>query len=83
MTAVQTYDSIVVDRDGPVGVVTLNRPETLNTWDWLMSAEMNHAFGEFDRDDDIRAIALTGASRRRCGRRAGARRRRRTRGPRR
>jgi enoyl-CoA hydratase/carnithine racemase len=66
VTAVQTYESILVDRDGPVGIVTLNRPDRLNSWDWLMSAEMNHAFGEFDRDDDVRAIVLTGAGRAFC-----------------
>lgn len=61
-----TYESILVDRDGPVGIVTLNRPDTLNTWDWLMSAEMNDAFGTFDRDDSVRAIVLTGAGRAFC-----------------
>jgi len=66
LTAVQTYESIFVDRDGPVGIVTLNRPDALNSWDWLMSAEISHAFGEFDRDDDIRAIVLTGAGRAFC-----------------
>ncbi|TDV57708.1 enoyl-CoA hydratase-related protein [Actinophytocola oryzae] len=66
MTAVQTYESILVDRDGPVGIITLNRPDALNSWDWLMSAEMNHAYGEFDRDDDVRAIVLTGAGRAFC-----------------
>jgi enoyl-CoA hydratase/carnithine racemase len=66
VTTVQTYESIIVDRDGPVGIVTLNRPDVLNTWDWLMSAEMNHAFGEFDRDDTVRAIVLTGAGRAFC-----------------
>ncbi|GAB3451386.1 enoyl-CoA hydratase-related protein [Actinophytocola sediminis] len=66
VTTVETYESIVVDRDGPVGVVTLNRPDVLNTWDWLMSAELNHAYGEFDDDDTIRAIVLTGAGRAFC-----------------
>jgi enoyl-CoA hydratase/carnithine racemase len=65
-TSVRTYESILVERDGPVGIVTLNRPEVLNTWDWLMSAEMNHAFSEFDRDDGVRAIVLTGAGRAFC-----------------
>lgn len=65
-TTAETYESILVTRDGPVGIVTLNRPDVLNTWDWLMSAEMNHAFGEFDRDDSIRAIVLTGAGRAFC-----------------
>lgn len=61
-----TYDSIVVDTDGPVGIVTLDRPDVLNSWDWLMSAEMNHAFAAMDRDDGIRAIVLTGAGRAFC-----------------
>ena len=50
------YESILVEQDGPVGIVTLNRPDQLNSWDWLMSAEMNDAFGRFDNDDDVRAI---------------------------
>lgn len=62
----QTYESILVDRDGPVGIVTLNRPDVLNAWDWLMSSEMNHAFGVFDDDDTVRAIVLTGAGRAFC-----------------
>jgi enoyl-CoA hydratase/carnithine racemase len=65
-TSVQTYESILVERDGPVGIVTLNRPDVLNSWDWLMSAEMNHAYQEFDQDDDVRAIVLTGAGRAFC-----------------
>jgi enoyl-CoA hydratase/carnithine racemase len=65
-TSTSTYESILVERDGAVGVVTLNRPDVLNAWDWMMSAEMNNAFEEFDRDDDIRAIVLTGAGRAFC-----------------
>jgi enoyl-CoA hydratase/carnithine racemase len=61
-----TYESILVERDGPVGIVTLNRPDQLNAWDWLMSEEMAHAFAAFDEDDDIRAIVLTGAGRAFC-----------------
>jgi enoyl-CoA hydratase/carnithine racemase len=60
------YEHILAERDGPVGVVTLNRPETLNSWDWLMSEEMAHAFAAFDDDDDVRAIVLTGAGRAFC-----------------
>ncbi|WP_395108254.1 enoyl-CoA hydratase/isomerase family protein [Actinomadura sp. SCN-SB] len=60
------YESILVDRDGPVGTITLNRPDRLNSWDWLMSAEIGHALGRFDADDGIRAIILTGAGRAFC-----------------
>jgi enoyl-CoA hydratase/carnithine racemase len=61
-----TYESILVERDGPVGIITLNRPDVLNSWDWLMSEEMHHAFAAFDDDDDVRAIVLTGAGRAFC-----------------
>ncbi|PRZ44238.1 enoyl-CoA hydratase [Antricoccus suffuscus] len=60
------YESIIAERRERVGIVTLNRPDRLNSWDWLMSAEINHAFGEFDRDDSIGAIVLTGAGRAFC-----------------
>ncbi|WP_433249443.1 enoyl-CoA hydratase/isomerase family protein [Actinomadura nitritigenes] len=65
-TPEQTYESILVDGDGPIGTITLNRPDRLNSWDWLMSAEIGHAMGRFDEDDEIRAIILTGAGRAFC-----------------
>ncbi|QFG21622.1 enoyl-CoA hydratase/isomerase family protein [Actinomadura sp. WMMB 499] len=66
MTSTPAYESILVDVDGPIGTITLNRPDRLNSWDWLMSAEIGHALGRFDSDDEIRAIVLTGAGRAFC-----------------
>lgn len=67
MTAITTeYEAILVERRGEVGIVTLNRPDRMNAWDWLMSAEVNHAFAEMDDDDDVGAIVLTGAGRAFC-----------------
>lgn len=60
------YDSIAVRTEDGVGVVTMNRPEHLNAWDWLMGAELGDAYDRMDRDDDIRAIVLTGAGRAFC-----------------
>ncbi|GLZ09238.1 enoyl-CoA hydratase [Actinomadura sp. NBRC 104412] len=60
------YESILVHSDGPIGTITLNRPDRLNAWDWLMSAEIGHAMGRFEADDAIRAIILTGAGRAFC-----------------
>lgn len=60
------YETISVSTDGPVGVVTLNRPERMNAWTWQVSAEMNHAFAAYDLDDAIRAIVVTGAGRAFC-----------------
>jgi enoyl-CoA hydratase/carnithine racemase len=60
------YSQIVVERDGPVALVTLNRPERMNAWTWTMSAELGQAFGELDADDGCRAIVVTGAGKAFC-----------------
>ncbi|SNT58491.1 Enoyl-CoA hydratase [Actinomadura meyerae] len=65
-TPAPDYESILVDRDGPIGIITLNRPDRLNSWDWLMSAEIGHALGRFEADDAVRAVILTGAGRAFC-----------------
>jgi len=64
------YETILLTIDGPVAVITLNRPERLNAWTWQMDTELRHAFCALDAQDDVRAIVVTGAGRaflRRCG----------------
>jgi enoyl-CoA hydratase len=55
-----------VRRDGPVAVVTLNRPDQLNSFD----EELHYAFArlwlDLDRDLDVRAVVLTGAGKAFC-----------------
>jgi enoyl-CoA hydratase len=54
-------DVLLVERDGPVAIVTLNRPDQLNAFD----DELHHAFTRFwvdlDHDHEVRAVVLTGA----------------------
>ncbi len=61
-----TFEQILVERDGPVALVTLNRPERLNAWTWQMSAELSEAFADADADDSVRAVVVTGAGRGFC-----------------
>jgi enoyl-CoA hydratase len=48
-------------RDGPVGIVTINRPEKRNAINVAVQNGLCEAFDEFTADDEIRAIVLTGA----------------------
>lgn len=64
--SLKSYESIKVELDGSIAIVTLNRPDRLNFWDWGMSVELSDAYDHLDRDDDIRAIVLTGAGRAFC-----------------
>jgi enoyl-CoA hydratase/carnithine racemase len=61
-----TYEQIACERDGALLIVTLNRPDKLNAYTGQMGAEITDAFERADRDDDIRAIIVTGAGRGFC-----------------
>ena len=41
-----------------VARITLARPETANAQDYLMLSELNEAFDQAARDDDVRVIVL-------------------------
>src|SRR5258706_2327610 len=58
-----TYQNILVTIDGPVGVVTLNRPKALNALNGELLKELVAALEAWDRDDAVRCIVLTGSDR--------------------
>ena len=68
-----TYETILVERDDRVGIITLNRPKALNALNSQVMDEVTTAATEFDDDPGIGAIIIT-------GQREGVRRRRRHQG---
>jgi enoyl-CoA hydratase/carnithine racemase len=54
-------ENILVTRDGAVGVITINRPEKLNAMTPEMAEALVAAVGDFNHDDTIRCVILTGA----------------------
>jgi enoyl-CoA hydratase len=54
-------DSLVVEHDGPVTVVTINRPERRNAVDSVCADQLREAFLAFDADDDRSVAVLAGA----------------------
>lgn len=61
-----TYETLLIEADGPVTLVTLNRPQQLNAFDPTMTAELQDALLTLDDDDSVRAIVVTGAGRAFC-----------------
>jgi enoyl-CoA hydratase len=55
------YQYILVERDERVGIVTLNRPKELNALNTQLIGELASALEEFDRDEAIRCMVITGA----------------------
>ena len=54
---------VLVERDGPVALVTLNRPDALNALSRALRAEIVRVFTELKDDEDVRAVVLTGSGR--------------------
>ena len=54
---------VLVERDGPVAVVTLNRPDALNALSRALRAEIVKSFASLAEDDSIRVAILTGSGR--------------------
>ena len=57
---------ILVEKDGYVTIITLNRPDHLNALTVGMQDELLAALQEVDGDPEVRAIVLTGAGRAFC-----------------
>ncbi|MEH6586562.1 MAG: enoyl-CoA hydratase/isomerase family protein [Halioglobus sp.] len=58
-----SYETIVIERLGPVAVVTMNRPQALNAFDRNLRRELLLAAREVNSDDSVRVVVLTGAGR--------------------
>lgn len=56
-----SYETILVTREGRVGTITLNRPKALNALNSQVMAEVTTAAAEFDDDEGIGAIIVTGS----------------------
>ena len=60
------YDHIALDTEGPLAILTLDRPDKLNAYTDRMRVEMLDAFDRTDADDDVRAVIVTGRGRAFC-----------------
>lgn len=58
-----TYQTIIVERQGEVGVITLNRPEAMNALNSTLVEELNRALDEFEADESVGCMVLTGSER--------------------
>jgi len=61
MTA--AFETLLVEQDGPILWVRLNRPEVLNAYTNQMGAELVRAIARADADDSVKVVVLTGTGR--------------------
>src|SRR5215211_1215173 len=55
------FDNLLIERDGAVAIVTINRPTVLNALNASTMDELRRAMLDFKMDDSVRAIVLIGA----------------------
>ena len=58
------HEFILTERSDGVAVITLNRPEKLNALSFGLVRELDEALTEYEADDAIKAVILTGAGER-------------------
>ena len=56
-----TYETILAEMKGRVGLITLNRPAALNALNEHLMGELNQALDAFEADDGVGAIVITGS----------------------
>jgi enoyl-CoA hydratase len=61
MTSLDTLENLLIERDGPIAIVTVNRPKVLNALNSQTMDELRRAMLSFRHDDSVRAVVITGA----------------------
>lgn len=56
-----TYTTILTEIRGRVGLIMLNRPEAMNALNNTLMRELMDALAEFDKDDSVGAMVVTGS----------------------
>ena len=56
-----SYETIIVETKGKVGIIRLNRPQALNALNAQVNAELTAAIDAFEADDAIGCVIITGS----------------------
>ena len=57
------HEFLKLHAEGGIAVLTLNRPDTLNSWNQKMRDEMRDAVRDLAADDSLRVLVITGEGR--------------------
>ena len=53
--------SLAIERQGPIGHITMNRPERHNAFDDVLIGELTEALRSMEAEDGVRLVVLSGA----------------------
>jgi 2-(1,2-epoxy-1,2-dihydrophenyl)acetyl-CoA isomerase len=55
------YKALILAREGAIAIITLNRPDAGNSFDFRLMSEIDNALKEVGEDKNVRAVIITGA----------------------
>lgn len=61
-----SFNTIIVDKENHVGIITLNRPDQLNTFSSELAVELNDALNQLENEKNIRVLVIKGAGKSFC-----------------
>jgi len=61
--AFEEAESLLWETQGPVAIITLNRPQAMNSFDMDLMSEHRQRLEEFEADDNLRVLIYTGNGR--------------------
>jgi enoyl-CoA hydratase/carnithine racemase len=59
--SLDNLENLLIERDGPVAIVTVNRPKVLNALNAQTLDELRRTFLSFRYDESVRSVVITGA----------------------
>ncbi len=54
------YETVLLEKKGHVGILVLNRPEQLNTFNTPLAQDLNNALEELEMDEEVRVVVIKG-----------------------
>jgi len=60
------YQTVIAERKDQVGIITLNRPENLNTFNRQLAIDLNGALKELEQDTRVRVVTIKAAGKAFC-----------------
>lgn len=55
-----SYKELRYEKEGRIGIITLNRPKRLNALSFQLNNEISAVFDEIENDDDVQVVIFTG-----------------------
>jgi len=56
------YETILYQKENDVGIVTLNRPDSMNALSMKLKEELSKVFDEMEKDPEVKVVILTGGT---------------------